>query len=207
MEHYFQLRQLELYIFSLKYNISNNLDLTFLKELQIPDNSDLHFLESFFHKQKEIFKRDIYKLCNKKIAYNNDYESFKLSDRAMSEFKKYGKKLDSHYYFLDKTDQRDDPLLIKIIEKLGDDAAYYKTHSKGSIKIIKVPHFLPWYIDEYEGFETVYIILFGSNIKIYMNNENKETVYFEQCSSDNDSIEENNNQKQEENNVEEEEKN
>lgn len=156
MEHYFQLRQLELYIFSLKYNILNNLDLTFLKELNIPSTSDIFTLEKYFNEQTEIFKLKIPELCNKKIVYNSDYSGFHLSNYATLLLNQQ-----NHTF---KT--RDDSILIDIVEKIGDKATDHRIGSKGSIKIVKVPHFLPWFIKEYDGLETVYITLFEKNIEI-----------------------------------------
>ena len=54
-------------------------------------------------------------------------------------------------YFSERNIKRDDPILIKVIEKLGK-----KANSKYSeLKIVEIPDDVKWEIDEYDGLETV----------------------------------------------------
>lgn len=57
----------------------------------------------------------------------------------------------NEYGFSDYEIKRDDPNLIKVVEKLGDEAS----GDCGSLKIVEIPDGISWEIDEYDGMESV----------------------------------------------------
>jgi len=68
------------------------------------------------------------------------------------DFGKYPKSFDENERFYDSTIERTDPILIKVIEELGDKAS----DDSANIKIIDIPDDIEWEIDECDGFEWVY---------------------------------------------------
>lgn len=59
--------------------------------------------------------------------------------------------LPDKFYFSDSGIPRDDLDLIKVIEELGSEA----NGKYASLKIIEIPDNIKWYINEYDGNETV----------------------------------------------------
>lgn len=55
------------------------------------------------------------------------------------------------YYWDCRPDNRTDPLLIEVVEILGEEAN--GTHAK--LKVVEVPDDVKWHIDEYDGWEHV----------------------------------------------------
>ena len=98
-----------------------------------------------------------------KIAINRRYGGFQLSDEAMRLFaekkgmiiKKRGDffyiEEDGHY-FNDYLFSRSDPDLISVIEELGEKAnTEYST-----LGVVEIPDDVNWYIEEYDGWESVH---------------------------------------------------
>jgi len=105
-----------------------------------------------------------------KIVINDDYGGFSLSDKAIE---LYGEKkgidlikekdsswtMSSYYkgsiepenFFCEREIERNDPVLIEVVESLG--AAGNGAHA--SLKIIEIPEGVDWYIEEYDGIEWV----------------------------------------------------
>jgi hypothetical protein len=84
------------------------------------------------------------------IVINRCYGGFGLSDAAMAEYRKLANIPDSeefHYYDLN----RDDPLLVQVVEKLGESA----NGGYAELKIILVPDDVVWKIEDYDGMEKV----------------------------------------------------
>lgn len=54
-------------------------------------------------------------------------------------------------YFSDDDINRDDPILVKVVEKLKTEAN--GTHA--NLKVVKIPNNVEWVIDEYDGLESV----------------------------------------------------
>jgi hypothetical protein len=80
-----------------------------------------------------------------KVVYNNCYGGFDLSEEAKELYTKLnGKSVEYDEYC------RHDPILIKVIETLGDAAS--SSCSDLKIKIIKGNKYI---IDEYDGMESV----------------------------------------------------
>ncbi len=94
----------------------------------------------------------------KKIVINSCFGGFGLSQKAQDmycfakninpgEWSKWG------YYsdFNDRDLCRDDPLLIEIVEKLGEEA----NGDSAELRIVEIPEDVNWYIEEYDGSEWV----------------------------------------------------
>ena len=107
-----------------------------------------------------------------KVVVNRDWGGFGLSDAAVlryaelkgitlvnmvdpefTTFKNWyrdGIKDDSHHFSQYDID-RDDPMLVQVVEELGEaaDGEY------ASLRIANVPDDVKWYIDDYDGIETI----------------------------------------------------
>ena len=62
-----------------------------------------------------------------------------------------------HYYlnedsFAEWDIERNDPVLVEVVEQLGDLAS----SRYGKLKIVEVPDDVKWYIHDYDGIESVY---------------------------------------------------
>lgn len=58
---------------------------------------------------------------------------------------------DGDHYFSYHDIERHDPILVQVVEELGDEANDWAT----SLRIADVPDDAKWYIDDYDGIETV----------------------------------------------------
>jgi hypothetical protein len=101
-----------------------------------------------------------------KIVINDDYGGFGLSDEAVREYlrRKYGEFREEgpdkygffHFYvngeyFHESNVERDDSVLIEVIEEMGE-----KANGKyANLKIVEIPDDVDWYIEEYDGMEHV----------------------------------------------------
>lgn len=84
-----------------------------------------------------------------KIVINTCYGGFGLSKEAKDLYKQLKNvKVD---YFHSGDIERNDPLLIEIIEKLGEDA----NGEYSKLKIVEIPDDVEWQIEEYDGWEHV----------------------------------------------------
>jgi len=85
-----------------------------------------------------------------KIAINTDFGGFGLSDQALQLYKKLTgiPPADDLYYWELK---RNDPVLIQVIEQLGNSAG----GKYSSIKVVEIPDGVEWHIHEYDGMEHV----------------------------------------------------
>lgn len=105
-----------------------------------------------------------------KIVINSDYGGFGLSEDALRE---YGRRAEldlveegpdrhgfTHFYrgsisegnyFSDRDILRDDPILVAVVEEMGE-----KSWSRYSnLKVVEIPDGVNWYIEEYDGREWV----------------------------------------------------
>jgi len=85
-----------------------------------------------------------------KIVINNCIGGFSLSKEALAEYNRrnYGLKEPVEY---DCFIERDDPVLVEVVEAMGSDAN--DRHSE--LKIVEVPDNIEWTIEEYDGEEWV----------------------------------------------------
>jgi len=108
-----------------------------------------------------------------KIVINSDFGGFGLSNEAFERylieketpFRKVPNRYGFYFYengpnsVGDDTDimlwdmeiERNDPVLVRIVEEMGEDAN--GTHA--SLKIVEIPEDVEWEIDEYDGCEHV----------------------------------------------------
>jgi len=100
-----------------------------------------------YNEMKEEFRERISRedFPKKKVVINACYGGFVLSQKALDEYKKRSDRKD--YYNID----RDDPVLIEIIEEMGKEADGLCS----SLVVVEVPKFLKYSIDEYDGLEWV----------------------------------------------------
>lgn len=106
-----------------------------------------------------------------KVVINQDFGGFSLSDAAFEKyllvkglpFKKVPGKYNSYFYEnnSDSTDTpemywendipRNDPLLVEIVEELGENAS----GPYASLKVVEIPDDVEWEISEYDGREHI----------------------------------------------------
>lgn len=85
-----------------------------------------------------------------KIVINAKYGGFGLSETALGLYKH--KKNITDEEFGSYEIERDDPVLVEIVEKLGDDV----NDKYSKLKIVEIPDDVKcWVIEEYDGWETV----------------------------------------------------
>ena len=82
-----------------------------------------------------------------KIVINDYYGGFGLSDAARKRYVEI-KGGDLPRY---EDPERDDPVLIQVVEELGDAAS----GRYSSLKIVEIPDDIKWQIEEYDGMEHV----------------------------------------------------
>jgi hypothetical protein len=107
-----------------------------------------------------------------KIVINSEHGGFGLSDAAFErylelkgiDFARVSGRFESADYYeaghIDEDDyylsyydiKRDDPLLIQVVEEMGDEA----NGNYSSLKIVEIPDDVEWYIGEYDGIESVH---------------------------------------------------
>jgi hypothetical protein len=81
-----------------------------------------------------------------KIVINRCYGGFGLSEVALTRYKNESGR-DVPYYGI----PRDDPILVSIVEELGEDA--WGQFAK--LKVVDIPDDVEWHIGEYDGIEWV----------------------------------------------------
>jgi hypothetical protein len=106
-----------------------------------------------------------------KVVINSDFGGFGLSDAAFErylelkgiEFARVSGRFEGAAYYkaghIDEEDhylsyydiKRDDPLLVQVIEEMGEEA----NGRYSSLKIIEIPDDVDWYVTEYDGLEHV----------------------------------------------------
>jgi hypothetical protein len=82
-----------------------------------------------------------------KIVINVCFGGYSLSAEAYSEL---GIPWDGYGY--EYEGDRTNPKLVEVVEKLGEEAADGRF---SKLKVIEIPDDVDWYIDEYDGSETV----------------------------------------------------
>lgn len=86
-----------------------------------------------------------------KILFNNCYGGFGLSEKAIQIYNKR-KGTDYKYSYQLNRGFRNDETLIQIVEELGAEAN--EEHSE--LAIAEIPNGAYWYIEEYDGVETIH---------------------------------------------------
>ena len=95
---------------------------------------------------------------NRKVVINSCHGGFGLSSKGVELYLKLAgtpiQDFDLQYRHLMTTSrylQRDDPVLIRVVEELGPDA----NDIHAELKIIEIPAEVDWIIEEYDGKEWV----------------------------------------------------
>jgi hypothetical protein len=86
-----------------------------------------------------------------KIVINTCFGGFGLSDEAVKLYKKLSKKKFSKDWYPPFDIKRDDPILVQVIQELGEKA----NGEYAELKIVSVPNGTNWEVTEYDGSETV----------------------------------------------------
>ncbi len=86
----------------------------------------------------------------KKIVINKCFGGFSLSVKAMKLYHEL-KGIPLEELFYDRCIDRDDPILVRVVEELGKEAS----GSYARLKIVEIPDDIEWEIDEYDGQEWV----------------------------------------------------
>lgn len=84
-----------------------------------------------------------------KIVINAKYGGFGLSETAIGLYKAKKNITDDDFYYFDV--ERNDPVLVEVVEKLGEDA----NDDYSKLKIVEIPDDVQWQIVEYDGWEHV----------------------------------------------------
>jgi len=81
-----------------------------------------------------------------KVVINNDWGGFSLSREA---YEKLGLEWDGYGY--DYSEDRANPLLVKVVEELGKDA----WGDCATLKVVEIPDDIKWTIEKYDGLEHI----------------------------------------------------
>lgn len=76
-----------------------------------------------------------------KVVINTCYGGFNLSDKAMDILGIYPWDI-----------ERNDPNLVKVVESLGEEA----NGQFSRLKVVEIPDDIEWFIDDYDGVETIH---------------------------------------------------
>ena len=83
-----------------------------------------------------------------KVVINRCFGGFGLSDEALARYNELAGTNLEHYYGI----ERNDPLLVQVVEELGAKANGFCA----DLKIVDIPDDVEWYVHEYDGLESVY---------------------------------------------------
>lgn len=81
-----------------------------------------------------------------KVVINRCFGGFQLSKKA---YEYLGLPWDGHGFEYD--DDRTNPKLVECVEKLGPEASSSLSH----LVVVEIPAGIDWYIDNYDGMETI----------------------------------------------------
>lgn len=84
-----------------------------------------------------------------KVVINNCYGGFNVSQKVFEYLDKVGAPKHIDEMYLD--DNRNEPYLVEAVETLGEEAN--GSHSK--LFVVEWPSFLPYKIEEYDGWESI----------------------------------------------------
>jgi hypothetical protein len=103
-----------------------------------------------------------------KVVINSDYGGFGISDEAMElyltrkglPFVKrpwrngflFGDPIDDQHCFFESDFDRNDPILVQVVEKLGKKA----NGQYASLRIVEIPDDVEWVLHEYDGIESIH---------------------------------------------------
>ena len=82
-----------------------------------------------------------------KIVINKCYGGFGLSDVAEARYKNESGNTEFSYYNI----PRADPILVSIVEELGEDS----WGAWSELSVVEIPDGVDWYVEEYDGKEWI----------------------------------------------------
>jgi len=82
-----------------------------------------------------------------KIVINTCYGDFGLSKEALALYNERSRTVETYDFVI----KRDDPILVKIVEELGEDAS----DRLANLKVVEIPDDVVWGIEEYDGNEWI----------------------------------------------------
>lgn len=85
-----------------------------------------------------------------KVVINRRYGGFGLSKLGIAEYRKRKGSTDGEPLYACEI-ERDDPVLVAVVEELGEAAE----QSLAKLKVVEVPDGVEWEISEYDGMEQV----------------------------------------------------
>lgn len=83
-----------------------------------------------------------------KVVINTCFGGFGLSEKAMALYNDLANTDINYYYGI----ERNDPCLVQVVEELGKES--YGDYS--DLKIVDIPDGISWYIQEYDGLESIH---------------------------------------------------
>lgn len=83
-----------------------------------------------------------------KIVINTCFGGFSLSVAALARYNELANTNVEYYYAI----ERNDPCLVQVVEELGKES--YGDYS--DLKIVDIPDGISWYIQEYDGLESIH---------------------------------------------------
>jgi hypothetical protein len=84
-----------------------------------------------------------------KVVINRCFGGFNLSQAAIDRYNELSGKNVTYQYDI----KREDPFLIQAIEEIGLIASAGR-HSE--LKIVNIPEDIAWFVDDYDGMETIH---------------------------------------------------
>ena len=84
-----------------------------------------------------------------KVVINRCFGGFGLSDEALA---RYNELACTDLDYWPYTEERNNPLLVQVVEELGAKA----NDLCADLKIVDIPDDVEWYVHEYDGLESVY---------------------------------------------------
>jgi hypothetical protein len=82
-----------------------------------------------------------------KIVINKCWGGFGLSDYALGLYKELSGDDKVSVYEI----RRDDPMLVQVVEDLGENA----NSNYSELKVVEIPNDVDWYIHDYDGVEVI----------------------------------------------------
>ena len=84
-----------------------------------------------------------------KVVINKCFGGFGLSKKALELYNKYKKSNEKYDFDI----ERDDPILVKVVEELGSEKA---SDSLAKLKVVEIPDDVEYEIDYYDGQESIH---------------------------------------------------
>ena len=83
-----------------------------------------------------------------KVVINNCWGGFGLSDAALKRYNELANADLLYPYDI----ERNDPILVQVVEEMGEDA----NGDYSELKIVEIPDDVSWHIHEYDGMESIH---------------------------------------------------